>query len=235
MKKLFIAIMIFSIVANHSLAAKKKPVEEINTDAFTKDTQVSPNGTGDSHVALAWWIPNEFWESILTRDASITESDKEAMLNVMSGVSLLAVFQADISAFGAFNFYSKDEVDENMTICYHNDLGKEQILSPMKTVDPDLELVLNIFKPILGSAMGNLGNNMHFYVLDDKSTSYPRLIDPYKKGKIDIKLMRRDNIYMDASIEMPINALFVPRKCPNGKEAHISWKYCPWTGKLLEE
>ena len=83
--------------------------------------------------------------------------------------------------------------------------------------------------------MGNLGSNMHFYVLNDRAKSVSRLLDPYRKGQIEIQLERRDKVLMDGSIEMPINALFVTRKCPNGKDAHISWKYCPWSGKKLEE
>ncbi len=235
MKKLFIAVMMISMVATYSVAAERKPIKAIDTDAFTSDTQVTPKGAGDNHVALAWWIPNEFWESILSRDATTSESDKKAMLDALSGVSLLAVVQADISAFGAFKFYSKEEIEENMTLSYSGSDGKKQRLSPVQTIDPDLEVVLGVFKPILGAAMGNLGNNMHFYVLNDRAKSAPRLLDPYRNGQIGIQLARRDKVLMDASIEMPINALFVPRKCPNGKDAHISWKYCPWSGKKLEE
>jgi hypothetical protein len=153
----------------------------------------------------------------------------------MSGISLLAVVQADISSVGAFKFYSKEEIEENMTLSYSGADGKRQKLTPVQSIDPDLEIVLGVFKPVLGAAMGNLGNNMHFYVLNDRAKSSPRLLDPYRKGQIDIRLARRDNVLMDASIEMPINALFVPRKCPNGKDAHVSWVYCPWTGKKLEE
>lgn len=235
MNKLFLVVMIVSMVATYSMAAEKKPLEDIDTDAFTSDTQVTPKGAGDNHMALAWWIPNEFWESIFSRDASTSASDKRAMLDAMSGVSLLAVVQADISAFGAFKYYSKEEIEQSMTLSYTGADGQKQSLSPVQTIDPDLEVVLGVFKPILGAAMGNLGNNMHFYVLNDRAKSSPRLLDPYRKGQIDIQLARRDKVLMDASIEMPINALFVPRKCPNGKDAHISWSYCPWTGKRLEE
>lgn len=234
MKKLFIVVMMVSMVATYSMAAEKKPIKDVDTDAFTSDTQVTPKGAGDNHVALAWWIPNEFWESILSRDATTSESDKKALLGAMSGVSLLAVVQADISAFGAFKFYSKEEIENNMTLSYSGADSKKQRLSPVQTIDPDLEVVLGMFKPILGAAMGNLGNNMHFYVLNDRSKSFSRLLDPYRKGQINIQLAKRDKVLMDASIEMPINALFVPRKCPNGKDAHISWNYCPWTGKQLE-
>jgi len=235
MKKLFIAVIMISMIVTYSMAAEKKPLKDVDTDAFTRDTQVTLKGAGDNHVALAWWIPNEFWESILSRDATTSESDKKALLDAMSGVSLLAVVQADVSAFGAFKFYSKEEIEKNMTLSFSDTEGKKQRLSPILTIGPDLEVVLGVFKPILGAAMGNLGKNMHFYVLSDRSKSSPRLLDPYRKGQIDIQLARRDKVLMGASIEMPINALFVPRKCPNGKDAHISWNYCPWTGKRLEE
>jgi hypothetical protein len=36
-------------------------------------------------------------------------------------------------------------------------------------------------------------------------------------------------------IEMPIDALFVQRMCPNGKPAHVSWVVCPWDGGKLPD
>ena len=235
MKKLFVAVIIVSMVATYSMAAEKKPLKDIDTEAFTSDTQVTPKGAGDKHIALAWWIPNEFWESLLSRDATTSASEKKAMLDAMSGVSLLAVVQADISAVGAFQYYSKEEIEQSMTLSYTGADGQKQRLPPLQTIAPDLEVVLGVFKPILGAAMGNLGNNLHFYVLSDRSKSSPRLLDPYRNGQIDIQLARRDKVLMDARVELPINALFVPRKCPNGKNAHSSWKYCPWTGEQLEK
>jgi hypothetical protein len=234
-KKMFIAVMMVLMLATYSVAAEKKPIKEIDTNAFTTDTQVTLKGTGDNHLALAWWIPNEFWDSILSRDENIGEADKKAMLDTLSGVSLLAVVQADISSFGAFKFYSKEEIEENMMLSYSGSNGKKQKLVPVQNINPDLEVVLGTFRPILGAAMGNLGSNMHFYVLDDRAKSAPRLLDPYQKGQLEIQLAKKDKTLIDANIPMPINALFVPRKCPNGKEAHISWEYCPWTGKKLEE
>lgn len=235
MKKLLIAIVIVSTVSTYSMAAEKKSLKDVDTEAFASDTQVTLKGAGDNHMALAWWIPSEFWQALFSRDTTTSKAVKKAMLEAMSGVSLLAVVQADITVFGAFKFYSKEEIEENMILSFSGADGKKQRLSPMQTIDPDLEVVLGVFKPILGAAMGNFGNHMHFYVLNDKSESSQRLLDPYRRGQINIQLARRDEVLMDASLEMPINALFVPRKCPNGKDAHISWKYCPWTGKRLGE
>jgi hypothetical protein len=234
MKKLLITVLIvlsFTIL----LAADKKPIRDVDIDAITDDTQVSFTGAGNEHMALAWWVPIEFWQAILAQDNTISETEKNAMLDAMSGVSLLAVVQADITTLGAFKFYSKENIEKEMFISFTDPAGRNQRLRTMQTIDPNLEIVLGVFKPILGAAMGNLGNNMHFYVLNDRPGSSLRLIDPYQKGRISIQISKRGGDLMTAAIEMPLNSLFVPRKCPNGKDAHISWKYCPWTGKRLED
>ena len=180
-------------------------------------------------------MPIEFWGSILERDAATSAADKQAMLNVMAEVSLLAVVQADISEVGAFNYYTKQQVEDTMLITFTDALDVKRQLTPIKTLSPDLQVVLSVFKPILEAAMGNLGSNFHFYVLDDRTSKAGRLIDPYREGVIDVQLARKDGVSLSLQIETPLNALFVPRTCPNGKAAHISWKYCPWSGALLRD
>lgn len=232
MKMLFVVAL---MVVSYSFAAEKKPVIAIDEDALTNETQVSLKGTGDDHMAFVWWIPNEFWEKVLSSDASINETEKNAMLQAMSGISLLAVVQANISEFGAFEFFSKEQIEKDMKLVYIGADGKKQNVSIVKAIDPTLEVLLGVFKPILGAAMGSMGNSMHFFVLNDKVKSTNRLLDPYEKGKIDIQLKKKEKVFMNTSIEFPLNSLYVPRICPNGKEAHISWSYCPWTGKRLPE
>ncbi|KAA3613017.1 MAG: hypothetical protein D8M58_11950 [Calditrichaeota bacterium] len=235
MKNFISTFMLIFIISSVSVAAERKELKDVNTDEFTKDTQVSPKGGGDSHVSFAWWVPTEFWESILSRDESIREADKSAMLATMSGVSLLAIVQGDVSQFGAFNFYTKEEIEKHMKISFSKEDGSQLEFEPMTSINPDLEVVLGVFKPILGNAMGNMGKSMHFYVLHDETDSGTRLLDPYEKGNIVVELSKRDDTVLTANIELPLNCLFIPRKCPNGKNAHISWNYCPWTGEKLEE
>ena len=234
MSKLFILVMMFLLITG-SMAAERRSIRDIDIDAITKDTQVSPAGAGDEHVAFVWWVPIEFWQSILARDVNTSERDKNATLDALSGSSLIAIVQADVSSLGAFKFYSKDEVEKNMHVSFTNAGGEHQRLRPVQVLAPDLEVVLGVFKPLLSAAMGNLGANMHFYVFDDQGEAKPRLLDPYRKGVISVQLTKNDKEIMIADVELPLNALFFPRKCPNGKEAHVSWNYCPWSGKQLEE
>lgn len=235
MRKFLLPSLALLLLATCAIAAERKAIQDVDSDAFTTDTQTSPKGAGDDHVALVWWIPNEFWESILARDTTTAQADKQAMLDAMSGVSLLAVVQADIGNMGQFDFYSKDDVAQNMGLSYTDAAGNTQTLSQVAVIRPDLEMVLGVFKPILGAAMGNLGNNFHFYVLNDEAAAGGRLLDPYEQGTITIDLAKRDGTQMKAEIATPLNSLYVPRVCPNGKEAHVSWEFCPWSGQKLPE
>jgi len=233
MYRLLISVVML-LVFTTSMAAVRKPIGDVNIDAFTKDTQTSPKGAGDRHVSLIWWVPNEFWESILARDTTTSGPDKQAMINAMSGVSLMAVVQADISTLGGFDFYTKGDVEKNMKISFSGTGGNTVTLKPINDISPDLNVVLAIFKPILAAAMGNMGANLHFYVLNDKGERNTRVLDPYKKGTLNVQLAKKDKQRMTASLQLPLNSLFVPRKCPNGEDAHISWNYCPWSGKQLD-
>lgn len=238
--KIIMAMMISWLMMISSVnAAQRKPIATVDTDRLTKDTQVSPAEAGDGHMALVWWVPVEFWQAVFSKDSSTGETNKKQMLDTLSGVSLLAVVQADINSFGAFNFYPKEIVDSHMRVTYTGVDGKAQTLTPLTEISPDLEIVVGVFKPILGSAMGNLGKNFHFYVLNDKATTskgFPtRVIDPYQAGELTVQIAKRSGTSLTARVEMPLNELFVPRLCPGDKPAHVTWKYCPWTGTKLSD
>jgi hypothetical protein len=234
-KCLISMLMVLMLMAAHAVAIERRAINDIDVDHITRDTQVVFAEAGEAHVALAWWVPNEFWQSILENDPTLGEENRKSMLDTMAGISLLAIVQADISQVGAFNFYTKEEIKNDMVVSFTDKGNKKQKLQPLESFSPDLGVVLGIFKPILSAAMGNMGKNFHFYVLADKNQKNQRLLDPYQKGVISIQLAKRNKETMNARIEMPLNSLFVPRICPNGKEAHITWNYCPWSGVKLKK
>jgi len=230
-----LVVFVLVLWTTSAFTIEKRPLEEVDPDAFTTETQANAAGGGDDHVAIVWWIPNEFWESILLRDPTMNPTDRQAMFDALEGISLLVVVQADISRLGAFQFYSKEEIERNLTIAFTEKTAMPLQISPIQDISADLQLVLNIFKPILGSAMGNLGNNMHFYVLDDNGPGDSRILDPYEGGNLQVSLENRLQKKLEAKIELPINALYVPRICPNGKDAHVTWNFCPWGGEKLKD
>lgn len=222
------------LLPNMSLALQRKSIESINSDELTSDTQIEAP-CGDDHFNLIWWIPIEFWDSIFTADQTISATDRENIINTLTPYSILGVCQADISDFGAFSFYGKSEIQTTLEILYTDNKDQTFALRPTEEVDPDVNLMLNMMKPVLTAAMGNMGENFHFYVLSDKTELNKRKVDPFEAGSLRFTLGRRDKTCLQASLDFPLNSLYVPRKCPNGKNAHVSWNYCPWTGKKLTD
>lgn len=216
-------------------AAERKALKDVNTDAFINDTQRMLSGNDSQHVSLVWWIPQEYWASVTAKNKAISVAQSQNILDALSGISLLAVVQADISAFGSFDFYSKAEVKEDLFIEFAPEDGQAEALQPVEDVEGEVKNMLSVLKPVLANAVGNLGSNMHFFVLTDETRNDDRLADPYAGGLWNFRLQKRDGTQLSTRIETPLNALFIPRKCPNGKDAHISWKYCPWSGERLPE
>jgi hypothetical protein len=106
---------------------------------------------------------------------------------------------------------------------------------PLAEVPQKLVPLLKVLGPILSSAMGPMGQNMNFFVLDDHKKG-GRLISPYEPGMLRITLTDNKGVKLEPLlIEFPLDSLYVPRRCPNGKPAHVSWMVCPWDGSKLPQ
>lgn len=234
MRQLFFAGVAF-LATGILAAAEKKPILEVEQDAMLVDTQPEVLGVPADHFTVYWWIPHEFWQVSFAHDEALTDAAREQLLESMDNVSVLAVVQADIGLLGNFDFYPKEEIKRNVALSFTGADGQAQRLPLLEVVDPELQLFLDGMKPILSASMGPMGENFHFFVLSDDTETGERTLNPYEEGKITIELLTRDEERMKSELYLPLNSLFVPRKCPNGRDAHVTWKFCPWTGQPLED
>ena len=218
--------------AGVALAQERMQFDRVALDSLAADTQGTPGGTDDSYVALAWWIPHEYWAVAFSREAGMSAAERDEVIATLRDYSLLAVVQADIQTLGTFRFYDLPTVTDALEVTVESG-GRTRRLEPLGEVSTDLQVLLGALKPILASAMGDLGSNMHFFVLADRTATDERIIDPYLANTLKVGLEKRSGERLDIVLETPLNSLFVPRTCPNGKPAHVSWKFCPWGGERL--
>lgn len=212
-------------------ALSRKAIKDVDVTAMTNELQKTAAGDG---IHMAWWIPTEFWEASVASDADMSEADKNALINVMSKYSLLAVAQADVSRFGTFAFYDRGFITEGMKIEFVDGARRKQ-LSPIEDYPDELRMILKIMTPMLESALGNTGKNLNFFVLSDEEKG-ERLLSPYGNATLSVTLTnKKGEVLAPIRFEMPLDSLFVPRICPNGKPAHVSWVVCPWDGSKLEK
>src|SRR5262245_42462882 len=101
--------------------------------------------------------------------------------------------------------------------------GKDRkAVKPIEKVADDLELLLKVLSPILEAALGPMGKNLNFFVLADQVKG-DRLISPYGNNSLSVSLTSKDGKALGPAVfEMPLDSLFVPRICPNGKPAEVS-------------
>ncbi len=232
MKLTLILTLMFCFITTVD-AAEKRAYKDIPFAALTAETQAEPVDAGDNHIAIAWWVTYEYWASIFARDQSMDEAIRAEVLQALEGYGLIGVVQADISMFGAFNFYDKQQVADHMYFKYTNERNESQVIPTSNNISNDLKLMLEQIKPSLEAALGNMGTHFYIFVVDDKNPDGSRLLDPYKTGQLEIGLQKKSGQKMVVQFNSPLNSLFVPKICPNGKPAHISWNYCPWSGKKL--
>ena len=211
-------------------AVERKAITDIDVDALTVETQAVAS-TSDS-LELIWWIIPEFWEATFRQNAQMPDQQVDQLLSVIGRYSILGVVQADISPFGAFRFMEKDAVMDALTIEAVDAGGKVVTISHTEPSDPDLRLLLDQMRPVLAQAIGGMGENLYFFPVPIFDDDGERVLSPYDGGQLRVTLQKGET-NSTLEIETPLDALFVPRICPNGKPAHVSWTYCPWSGKKL--
>lgn len=228
--RLLLALAMISL-ASFAHAIDRKEITDIDLNVLTVEGQVMTGGASD--LALVWWIPAEFWEVSMRQESMVPDEQVNQVMGVLKNYSVLAVVQANVSPFGSFQFFEKEQIMKGMNVEFVRPDGSVEAISHTEPSDPDLRIMLDQMRPILAQAMGSLGQNFYFFPLPDVDDDGERLLSPYDKGMIRVKLLNADAVHT-AELELPLDSLFVPRLCPNGKPAHVSWNYCPWSGKKLK-
>jgi hypothetical protein len=228
--RLLLALAMISL-ASFAHAIDRKSITEVDLNALTVEGQVMTGGV--SEIGLVWWIPPEFWEVSMRQESMVPEEQVTQFMSVLKSHSVLAVVQANVSPFGSFQFFEKDQIMKGLKVEIVRPNGDVEAISHTEPSDPDLRIMLDQMRPILAQAMGSMGQNFYFFPLPDVDDEGNRLVSPYDTGTLRVRLMNND-VASIAELELPMDALFVPRLCPNGKPAHVSWNYCPWSGKKLK-
>jgi hypothetical protein len=215
-------------------AIERKPINEVDTDALTRETQHSKST--DNSLILCWVIPQEFWEASLSGNPDVPLDQQYQLLDALDNYLLVGVVRADVSDFGAFNFIDEESTFNSLRISYAKDGGEyAELQMAIKADDPNTQLLIDTMKPMLRQALGSMGENFHLFVCDNMDDAGNRLVSPYDKSKLKVDIAAAgDNPGTEMVFEFPLNSLHVARICADcNKPADIHWSYCPFCGKPL--
>src|SRR4051812_15445775 len=209
----------------------KRPLDSVSLSEFNRQTQRSVND--DAGLFLVWWLPLEAWEMNLSRGRPASDQFMAAMRKVMRPYNVIAVIDGGYGDRGPV-FRGRAAIAAAISVEMIDAAGQSHALKLVEPIPVEVEHFLDELTPQLKSALGVIGNNMNFFVVPDSSPS-GRLLSPYEFGALRVrKRAQGATPARDLTIDRPVDALFVPRFCANGKPAHVTWIYCPWDGKKID-
>jgi hypothetical protein len=144
----------------------------------------------------------------------------------MKGKVVIMVADTTISDLGKFTFSDPADIERRLTIAVTRNNHQFNLRT---NKDEESEKILALMRPMLAAGIGELGKNMALLTFDNTDEQGQVLFDFYAKSSLTAKF---DGMVF--TFEAPADALFVPRLLSNGKPAHVSWVYNPWTGEKID-
>lgn len=215
--------ILYSLILSTLVFTSK--AQEVDYQKFLGDCQRSTSESGE--LKMTWYIPIEFWEFTFQKEESLTEKEKEEFINLLKPYVIFAVVEGEMGTFGSVTYTSYESLFKSMVLLDKDNKSHKPI--DHDDLNGDIQTILAVFKPILKNMMGQLGENMNFYVFDDVNGKNERIIDPYEDGSFKLSYKKTSNEWIT-----PLPSLLPEKVCPTDNILHDgSWLYCPWHGVKL--
>jgi hypothetical protein len=243
MKRSKVTFMLFlSLAASAALGVQQRELASVNSDALTKECQGTTseneiNRKPKEGTNFVWYIPKEFWQVTLLQNKTLTQAQVDETVKALDGIFIVCVVRSKVDRVGTFDFLDERTVQDNLAVTFTDKDGKTIALQPEQDVNATTGAILGAMKPILKSAMGNMGQNMCFFVYKDTGKDGKRLVAPNGGGKLSVMLKPvAGETGGTLDFPFPLNALFIPRECTkcHAKDLNVQWQFCPHCGTALK-
>lgn len=213
-------ILAMAAVSTASIQDERLPADKLSSDDLVEETQLSIRG--EENMGVIWWMPVEFWMA----GGGFTSQQLEPLRDY----TMIAVMVGRTGPFGV-SFIPPQKVKSSVIL--RDMAGKDHL--PLEKVGNEAEMLTQIMKPLFTNLLGQMGSNIEMIFFPGKGKDGKPLIDPAVKGSFSVVLKDLvepgDSVY---TFELPLDSLFVPKVCPQGKEqVKRKWNYCPWHGNKL--
>lgn len=200
---------------------------EPDLQEFIKETQNTKSESGE--ITIAWWLPVEFWEIAYKRDKNMSAETASEIVSTLKPYVIIAVVDGKISPFGTMKYSSKEMLDTTIELISADSISYAPYAS--ESVPEDMQFLLGILSPMIKNMIGQMGENLHFYVFPDMQNKDERIFDPLKKGNITLKFNGKTRTW-----KTPLVTLLPFKYCPADNEPmQGDWQYCPYHGTELKE
>jgi hypothetical protein len=221
----FAAAVLALLCAPTFAASAPLAPDKVRIDQLLGETQKTSPSTDT--LDIVWWIPPQFWQSVLTDDAT-DPAVREEITELFGGYTVFAVAYGKLGTFGASGFLDEDALRNELELVDMHG-GSHAPLS-QEDVDERFGVMVQMMKPVLANLIGQLGSNIHFIAFPAKDADGRRVVDPYAEGRMVVQL--KDHAY---AFRLPLGSLLSPKRDAGAGEIFPgSYDYNPYTGAKLE-
>jgi hypothetical protein len=222
LKTSFLLTLLLCLSGTETAVAQSGHVE---INELTVETQRMAPET--DKMTMIWWVPEEFWQAIFAQDPATTKAQAEEFLSALRPYTLFVVVDGNFGSFGAVNYKSEETIRETIQLLDAQGTSYRPLVN--QNVGASTKNLLSIMRPILSNMLGQMGQNMHFFLFPAKNKAGQRLLDPRTEGSFSIKLAESAFKW-----RLPLGSLLAPKVCPvDGERLNGAWKFCPWHGGKL--
>lgn len=208
-------------------AAESAPANfDVQIDQLLRETQKTSPSTDT--VDLVWWIPPQFWASVLADNADVPDKTRAEIQEIFAQYTVVAAVKGSIGNFGVDKFTSDEEMRAQLRLV--DPQGTSYAPIAADKLDSRLVVMVQILKPLMANVVGQMGTNLNFYAFPAKAQDGKPVADPLGTGKLTIKLGSEEYAF-----RLPLGSLLPPRHDPASGEAFPgSYRYNPYTGAALQ-
>jgi hypothetical protein len=221
--KRFLTLFFFAVSLN-SASVYAQDAESIRS--LVSESMV--NHTDGFSLSIAWYLPDEFWAYIINVNPDIAGTEvAEEMYAMVSDYNFIAVAIGQNTGAG-ISFTSEEKLRGSMFLTGQD--GKRYLPIQPDEMEDDVLVMLDIFQPIMAQFLGELGQNLIFFVFEKTNDKEELIFDPISEKDVTLNA-----VGVEFTWNLPLSSLIPKKRCPEDAELmNGTWNYCPIHGNALE-
>ena len=223
------AALILFVAVVASVAPQPAFAQTVKVDMSLLATEVQKQSLKPDAITTVFWWPEEYWRASFDAQPMISEEQKETILAVLRPYTLVVLTAASIGPLGGMTFLAEANLRESTQLVdEHGDVYRPL---PEEEVNPDARNMVDMLKPVLANAMGQMGQNIQLFFFPAVDGQGHRIAEATKEGFFSVRVGEENFRW-----RLPLGSLLPPKVCPvDGERLSGAWKYCPWHGAELVE
>lgn len=197
-----------------------------NLNALIDETQQRSPEPHD--VTVVWWLPEEFWRASAANNPKAPPEALDSITLWVHPYVIVAVVSAQMAGLGHLNYVTGDSIRSSIALV--DSTGATRRPLPDSAISQTARQLIAFLGPVMANMLGNLGQNMNFYLFDGRDARGSRILDPSKPGRFSLRVLGHDYRW-----RLPLGSLVPRKRCPvDGEMLSGAWTFCPYHGTKLE-